>query len=148
LDTYLKITLDTSKYLYEDWPNYGLSSAIFTCSPTIKAYGLSSKDRAYLWFRDIANDYFSGAEPGNIANRTISNATITLSGLNPDTLYEVQYFDTYNSGGPIGSVQNILSSGSGTLVLSIPSFQRDRAVKILKSSTLTSIRNKQWQKFK
>ncbi len=147
INAYLQITLNPAKYPFEDWPNYGLSSAIFTTSANIKACGLSTVDRAYFWFRDTANDYYTGAEPGDIANRTISNATITLTGLLSNTLYAVRYFDTYNYGGPIGQKQSLQSSNTGTLTLSIPSFQRDLAVKILKLSEATSIPKRIWKKY-
>ena len=145
LNTFLQVSMNPVKYPYEDWANYHLSTASLSMSSTLKAYGLSSPDRGYLWFRDALNDYTVSVLPGDLANRTISNATVTIYGMDTNTRYALQYFDTYNQGGPLGSIQYLFSSSSGTLSIPIIPFQRDCALKWMKPAVLTAVQDEYWQ---
>jgi len=145
IDNFMKITLHPGLIPYEDWPHYNLSPADLEVSSNIKAIGLSNTERCYIWFRDIQNDYFYDSEPGDMVNRNISGEFIIIKGLIPNTKYTLQYFDTYNSGGPISPAINFFSSTGGNLTIKIPDFQRDLAVKIVKTDVITAINDNIWK---
>jgi len=145
LEAYMRITLNPGQIPYEDWPHYNLNPAELVVSSNLKATGLTNTERGYLWFRDIKNDYFYNAEPGDMVNRTISGESIIVKGLAPDAKYTLQYYDTYHSGGPLGSPQDRLSSSSGILTITIPDFQRDMALKLMKTDVLTAVEESQWK---
>lgn len=145
LEAYMRITMNPDQIPFEDWPNYHLSPSDLIPSSRIKACGMSNSQRGYLWFRDIQNDYFIEAEPGDMAGRTLTDEYIILKGLVPDAKFTLQYFDTYNSGGPLGAPLISYSTPEGELGIYPPPFQRDLAVKIMKTDVLTSVGETQWK---
>ena len=141
LEKFINTSIDTVKFPLEDWAAYGFQTARLSVTGNIKAVGLSTTNRAYLWFRDINNEYESGYEPGNMVNRTITGATITVNGLTPNALFAVQYYNTYAPGGYLGIRIPVTANSSGQVTLNLPSFQRDLAVKLLKYADIVFVPN-------
>ncbi|MDI6782921.1 MAG: PKD domain-containing protein [bacterium] len=119
----------------EDFPSYGLTDANPTVSGSIHAYGTVSPSRGFFWLRDSNNEFGTGYMPGNLVNRTISNATVTIAGFTPNTTYLVQYYNSWGNGGTTGIVAMVNANASGTITIGITSFQRDIALKIIRAET-------------
>ena len=105
----------------------GMRPSTPTSSTNVEAYGLDNGQRGLLWVRDVLNERGTGVGPGDIApTRTISGATVDIPGL-PNGRYDVDVYDTYGSGGVIGT-RSATATG-GVLRIVLPDFQRDVALK-------------------
>jgi len=109
------------------WTTAGLKDASATVSnPRVRAIGLKGRDCAYLWMFNSdsawATEGVRGVRPSDIRN-----ATIKLNELSSGT-YQVEWWDTHQ--GRIISQSNH-STTTGTLRLSVPSFNNDIACKAI-----------------
>lgn len=109
----------------EDWAADGLVDAAITASPSVYAVGVASTSAARLWARDVLNGYGSGERPGDLAGRVVSNADVTVSGMD-DGSYEIEVWDPW--GGSVVSSFIAFASG-GDLTIDLPPFTRDVAIK-------------------
>ncbi len=115
-----------ANYLFgEDWAAAGLGDAAITASPSVYAVGLASTSAARVWTRDVLNGYGSGERPGNLAGRVVSDAELTVSGMD-DGSYDVEVWDPW-AGNVIGSFT--ADASGGDLTISLPAFTRDLAIK-------------------
>ncbi|NQT83953.1 hypothetical protein HQ563_13080, partial [bacterium] len=114
----------------DSWASLSLSAASVSASAELRVFGSQNSEHAYLYARDVDNGFGTGSEPGDIAGRTLSGKTITLSGMSPDTEFEATYYDTWDATTPLGTLglESGSSSAAGSLTLHLPSFQRDLAV--------------------
>ena len=63
--------------------------------------GWRAPSAARVWTRDVLNGYGSGGRPGNLAGRVVSDAELTVSGMD-DGSYDVEVWDPW-AGNVIGS---------------------------------------------
>jgi hypothetical protein len=98
--------------------------------PAAEGFGLANTTRGYFWLHDRAE------QPGYPqGNGTISGATLKVNNFQ-NGAYTVTWYDTY-TGGTIS--QSVQSASSGTLSLSIPTFQKDIALKLRFGTTDTGL---------
>jgi CSLREA domain-containing protein len=107
----------------EDPAAEGMAPTDLEPSSDVFAAGLDNGERALVWIRDIENEYGTGARPGDLVDRTILGATVTLNGL-PTGDYLVEVFDPYGTG---GRVDTFMTSGP---IVELPAFERDIAIKV------------------
>jgi hypothetical protein len=92
---------------------------ILTTSDTrLQAWGLGSAGWGFFWVQDVAR---SGA-----AVEQVSGATVTVEGLSPGT-YAVRPYDTWHG---LYLAESQATVENGRLVISLPAFERDLAVKL------------------
>ena len=116
----------------EDWAALDLDHSALTASSDVFAVGLNNDDRAFLWARDIDNEFGTGAPPGDQAGRVVSGATVEIPGMGSGG-YRVTVFDTYGNG---GAIQSFSATASGGLLhIDLPDFTRDVALKIQPANT-------------
>ena len=116
----------------EDWATLGLDHSALTISSDVFAVGLNNDERAFLWVRDVDNEFGTGARPGNFAGRVVSGASVEIPGMTNGG-YRVQMFDTYGAG---GATQSFLATAAGgQLHIDLPDFTRDVALKVQPANT-------------
>ncbi len=100
----------------EDWAPLGLDGVTVGTAGSIRATGVASSSRAYVWIRDAQNEYGTGARPGDLAGRSIVGAEVTIPGL-ADGGYRVRVFDTWGNTGVTSSFTAVASGGSLTVTV-------------------------------
>jgi len=105
----------------QDWFNISSYEFVNTTEGCLEFIGLSGADHAYIWVHDAGSRY------GRTAYGTFSDVNIVLCGLD-DGLYTVEFHETRGPGGII-QTDNI-STEAGRLLLALPDFTRDIAVKV------------------
>ena len=95
--------------------------------PDLRAWGQKdlANGRAHLWIANKNHTWKSVVDGVSILP---ISATITIGGFDPNTLYELEWWDTY--AGIVNSTQNISTDSQGNLVLSVNNLVTDTAVKI------------------
>jgi Ca2+-binding RTX toxin-like protein len=111
----------------EDLATLGLDDVTISTSGPVVAVGSGSSTHAFVWVRDAENEYGTGSRPGDLAGRSISGASIGIPGLD-DGNYRVRVFDTWSTGAVTSTFT--ASAVGGTLVVNLPSFTRDIALKV------------------
>lgn len=111
----------------EDFPSLGLTESSLTTTPDVLAFGLDNGEQAFVWVRDVMNEYGSGAGPGNLEGRVISGGEVTIDGMAPGP-YEVDVYHTYRAGGV--ATTGLETAPGGSLTVSLPDFTRDIAFKV------------------
>ncbi|MFA5124847.1 MAG: DUF5060 domain-containing protein [Patescibacteria group bacterium] len=120
-----------------DWiriTNYAFSSptsAVFN-SHILRSIGLVGNNTAYLWVYDIGSQY------GLTNNGVINSATFSLPGFS-NGIYNIQYYNTWGTGGIISETQAQVTNG--ILTGTIPSFSKDIAIKVKLGSVGSCIEN-------
>ncbi len=114
------------------WPTQGLSDSVLTVSGNVRAFGSQNSTQAYLYARDIDNGFGKGLPPGDIAGRTLTGQTVTLSGMSGSSAFQAVYYDPWDATTPLGVVggETVVSTAGGSLVLHLPDFQRDLAIHV------------------
>ena len=105
----------------QDWFNIASYEFINTSEGCLEFIGLSGADHAYIWVHDVGSRY------GRTEYGTFSNVGVVLRGLD-NGLYAVEFHETRGSGGII-QINNV-STEAGKLLLALPDFTKDIAVKV------------------
>ncbi|MHC4509391.1 MAG: hypothetical protein ACYTAO_10610 [Planctomycetota bacterium] len=102
---------------------FNISSYEFvnTTEGCLEFIGLSGVDHAYIWVHDVGSRY------GKTAYGTFSDVSAVLLGLD-DGFYIVEFHETRGPGGIIQT--NNVPSKAGKLLLALPDFNKDIAVKV------------------
>ncbi len=109
-----------------DLRNTGNFNNLQSAADIIQYTGLKKKDRAYIWVKDINNNFLNiknGYIPAEISNQSVN---LEMN----DGRYIIFFYDTYN--------EKIIGTGykdcqGGKLKVDIPGFKRDIAIRIEKS---------------
>ncbi|UCG58087.1 MAG: DUF5060 domain-containing protein [Phycisphaerales bacterium] len=105
----------------QDWFNIAGYEFINTNEGCLEFIGLSGADLAYIWVHDVDSRY------GRTASGAFSDISVGLRGLD-DGDYVVEFHETRGPGGII-QTSNV-STEAGNLLLALPDFARDIAVKV------------------
>jgi hypothetical protein len=105
----------------QDWFNIASYEFINTSEGCLEFIGLSGADHAYIWVHDVGSRY------GRTESGIFSGVSVTLGGLD-NGLYAVESHKTRGSGGIIQT--NNVYTEAGKLLLALPDFTKDIAVKI------------------
>lgn len=119
----------------EDWAPLGLDDATIGTSGQSVAVGLSAPSQAYVWVRDVLNEYGTSFRPGNLAGRLVTGESIDIPGLD-DGRYRVDVYDTWGSGALTDTVY--ATASAGVLTVALPNFTRDVALKIVSEPAVDS----------
>ncbi len=105
----------------QDWFNVSSYEFINTAEGCLEFIGLSGADHAYIWIHDVGSRY------GRTAYGTFSDVSVVLRGID-DGPYAVEFHETRGPGGII-QINNV-STEAGKLLLALPDFTKDIAVKV------------------
>lgn len=83
--------------------------------------GLSGTDHAYIWVYDV------GSRKGQTDHGVFTDVNLVLKGLDNGS-YVIDFYETRGTGGVVGS--NNARSENGSLVIALPQFTKDIAVKV------------------
>ena len=104
-----------------DMPLVYLNPRPLTLTPSdqrLQAWSLGNADWGFFWVQDVAR---AGA-----AVEQVSGATVAVEGLSPGT-YAVRPYDTWRG---LYLAESQATVENGRLVIALPAFERDLAVKI------------------
>ena len=110
----------------EDLAGMALGTSSITTPSSVVALGLDNGSAGFAWIRDAQNEYGSGVGPGDLAGRTIGGASVSLAGF-ADGPYRIEVHDPWGIE-PVATVGRTASGG--TLIIPLPDFTRDIALKI------------------
>jgi len=105
----------------QDWFNISSYEFINTTEGCLEFIGFSGANHAYIWVHDVGSRY------GRTEYGTFSDVNFVLRGLD-DGLYIIEFYETRGPGGIIQT--NNVFSEAGELLLALPDFTKDIAVKV------------------
>ena len=117
----------------EDLAGMSLHDSNIAAPASVVALGLDNGSRGFAWIRDAQNEYGTGAEPGDIAGRTMSGVRVAFAGF-ADGTYRVEVHDPWGAN-PV--VERLATSVDGTLSVVLPDFTRDVSIKIRPAGSAT-----------